>query len=194
MPGNRTNGIVIGVVSSLEDPDRLGRVKVTYPHLDDAESDWARLTSPMAGPDRGVFFRPEVNDEVLVALEHGDYRRPYILGALWNQEDTPPPDGGEPAENNWRLIKSRSGHIIKFDDTAGGEKIEIIDKDGSRQVIIDSANKKIQVICDDGDVEVSASSGSVTVEATTVELKASGNMTLEASGTMTIKGATVHIN
>lgn len=194
MLGNRTNGIVIGVVSSLEDPDRLGRVKVTYPHLDDAESDWARLTSPMAGPDRGVFFRPEVNDEVLVALEHGDYRRPYILGALWNQEDTPPPDDGEPAENNWRLIKSRSGHIIKFDDAAGGEKIEIIDKDGSRRVTIDSANKKIQVICDDGDVEVSAGSGNVTVEATTVELKASCNMTLEASGTMTIKGATVNIN
>jgi uncharacterized protein involved in type VI secretion and phage assembly len=194
MSNNRANGIVIGVVSNLDDPDRLGRVQVTFPHLGDQESDWAKLVSLMAGPERGTFFRPEVGDEVLVALEHGDYRRPHILGALWNQEDTPPADDGEPTKNNWRFIKSRSGHIIKFDDTAGGEKIEIIDKDGSRQVVLDSVNKKIQVICDDGDVEVLAGSGSVKVEATTVEVKASGNMTLEASGTMTIKGATVNIN
>ncbi len=194
MQGQRANGIVIGIVTNLDDPDRLGRVKVKYPHQNDEQSDWARLVAFMAGPDRGAFFRPEVDDEVLVAFEHGDPRRPYILGGLWNRSDTPPPDDDQPTENNVRLIKTRSGHFIKFDDSAGGEKIEIVDKDGSRQVIIDSAGRKIQVTCDDGDVEISAGTGSVKVEATTVEVKATGNITLEATGVMTIKGATVNIN
>lgn len=74
------------------------------------------------------------------------------------------------------------------------EKIEVIDKDGERKVILDSANRKIQVLCDTGDVEVKAGAGSVKVEATTVEISATGNMTLDAKGTMTIKGQLVLIN
>lgn len=194
MQGQRENGIVIGIVTDLDDPERLGRVRVRFPHLNDEPSYWARLVTLMAGPDRGAFFRPEVGDEVLVAFEHGDPRRPYVLGALWSKTDTPPPDDGQPTQNNWRFIKSRSGHIIKLDDTPGGERIEIVDRDGSRKVIIDTAAQKIQVICETGDVEVSAGAGSVKVEAVTVEIKASGSMTLEASGTLTIKGATVNIN
>ena len=194
MPNQRANGIVIGEVTTLEDPENLGRVKVKFPHLDDQESDWSKLVTLMAGPERGVFFRPEVGDEVLVALEHGDYRRAYVLGGLWSQVDKPPADDGDAKKNNWRFIKSRSGHIIKLDDTQGSELIEITDKSGNHQIIIDTANKKIQVTCSTGDVEVSAASGTVKVEATTVEIKASGNMNLEASGTMTIKGATVNIN
>ena len=194
MQEQKENGIVVGIVTDLDDPDRLGRVKVKYPHLGDQESNWAKLVSPMAGPDRGLFFRPEVNDEVLVVWEHGESRTPSILGAVWNKVDTPPSDDGQPSQNNWRFIKSRSGHIIKLDDTQGAERIEITDKDGSRKVIIDSAGQRIQVICDTGDIEVSAAAGNVKVEAATIELKASGNMTLEATGTMTIAGKPVNIN
>jgi uncharacterized protein involved in type VI secretion and phage assembly len=194
MQGQQENGIVIGIVTTLDDPQRLGRVRVRYPHLNDQPSDWARLVTPMAGADRGLFLRHEVDDEVLVAFEHGDPRRPYILGGLWSKTDKPPADDGQPTQNNWRFIKSRSGHVIKLDDTAGQESIEILDKDGARRVLIDSAARKIQVICDSGNVEVKAGAGSVTVEAVSIEVKATGNMTLEAAGTMTIKGATVNIN
>jgi uncharacterized protein involved in type VI secretion and phage assembly len=194
MQNPHENGIVIGVVTSLDDPDRLGRVQVKFPHLHDEGSDWARIATPMAGKDRGLFFRPEVEDEVLVAFEHGEPRRPYVVGGLWSKVDTPPPDDGNATQNNWRFIKSRSGHIIKLDDTQGGEKIELIDKDQARKVVIDCANSKIQVVCDRGDINVTANSGTVTVQAMTVEIKASGNMTLEATGNMTIKGAMVNIN
>jgi len=194
MHNTRENGIVIGVVTDLDDPDRIGRVRVTFPHLGGEPSDWARIATPMAGKDRGAFFRPEKDDEVLVAFEHGEPRRPYVIGALWSKVDTPPPDDADPVKNNWRFLKSRSGHVIKFDDTKGSEKIEIVDKDEKRKVVIDSANKKIQVICEQGDVEVQAKAGSVKVEAMTVEIKSSKNMTLEATGTMTTKGATVNIN
>lgn len=188
------NGIVIGIVIDLEDPDNLGRVRVRYPHLEDQESTWARTVSLMAGPERGAFFRPEVEDEVLIGFEHNDPRRPYVLGAVWNQTDPPPADDNKPKANNWRFFKSRSGHVIKMNDTVGAETIEIIDKDEQRRIVIDSASGKIQVICDAGDVEINASAGKVVVQAQEVAIKATGNMSLEAAGTMTISGATVNIN
>ena len=194
MPSERQNGIVIGIVDDLRDPENIGRVRVRYPHLNNQLSEWARLVSLMAGGKRGTFFRPEKNDEVLVAFEQGDPNRPYILGGLWSKPDAPPPDDGKPADNNWRQIKSRSGHILRFDDTSGKEKIEILDKDNQRTLVIDASGQKIQITCKPGDVEISAPTGTVKVEAQSVSVKATADMNLEATGVMTIKGATVNIN
>ena len=128
---DRVYGAVVGVVTSIDDPNKLGRVKVRFPWLkDDIESTWARIVSFMAGPQRGSVFRPEVGDEVLLVFEHGDMRFPYVIGGLWNGLDAMPPQRGADADNNIRLIKSRSGHMILFDDTAGSEKITVIDKNG----------------------------------------------------------------
>lgn len=189
----QSNGIVLGIVSSLEDPDSLGRVQVKFPHLDDQRSNWARIASPMAGKERGMFFRPEVDDLVLVAFEHSDVRRPYIIGSVWSTEDKPPPDDGQPKKNNWRFFRSRSGHIFRFDDTDGSEKIEIIANDEKRRIVIDTSGDKIEISCDDGAVEIKAG-GNVKIVGNNVEVKSQGDMKLEAAGTMTIKGSTVNIN
>ena len=188
------NGVVIGIVSSLEDPENIGRVRVTFPHLNNQESSWARLATLMAGADRGTHFIPEVGDEVLVVFEQGDPRRPYIIGCLWSSTDTPPEDDGNQADNNWRHIKSRSGHILRFDDTDGAEKVEIIDMDEKHKIIIDTSGDKIEIICDSGDVSVTAESGKVEVKASQVTVESTGEMSLKAAGTMTIEGATVNIN
>jgi uncharacterized protein involved in type VI secretion and phage assembly len=190
----RENGILIGTVADLRDPEKLGRVKVQFPQYDDQQSDWGRLVTMMAGNDRGTFFQPDVGDEVLVAFENGDPRRPYILGALWSTVDTPPSRDGNDEKNNWRMIKSRCGHIVKLDDTDGKEKIEILDKDGSRKVVIDTANSKIQIICGSGDVEISAPSGKVKIDAQSVDITASQEMNLKAGTTLNAKGSTVNIN
>jgi uncharacterized protein involved in type VI secretion and phage assembly len=192
---------VTGEVSEL-DPQRPGWVRVRFHHLGMTESDWCPVVTPMGGPARGVVFLPEKGDHVVLALEHGTTNRAYVLGAVWSDAQKPPAGGGKPAENNVRFVRSRSGHEVRLDDTAGKEKIELIDKDGGRKVVIDTANKKIQVVCDSGDVEVAAGSGSVsvkassavTVEGATVTIKSSGAMTVEAAGTLTLKGATVNIN
>jgi uncharacterized protein involved in type VI secretion and phage assembly len=188
------NGIVVGVVTSLEDPDGIGRVRVGFPHLDGQQSWWARLATLMAGASRGTRFLPEVGDEVLVAFEQGDARRPYVLGGLWNTAAAPPPDDGKQKENNWRYIKSRSGHLLRFDDTDGAERIEIIDKGGKHRLIIDTAGDQIEIICDKGNISVTAAKGDVKVKASQVTIESTGDMTLKASGTMTIKGAKVDIN
>jgi uncharacterized protein involved in type VI secretion and phage assembly len=188
-------GSVIGLVTDLDDPENLGRVKVKIQGHEGQLSCWARLVSPMAGKDRGLVMRPELDDEVLVAFEQGDPRLPFILGALWSAAAPPPADDGEPGENNWRFIKSRSGHIIKLNDTKGGETIEISDKDNSRRVVMNSANKTIQVQADDGDIEIKAGSGSVRISAAqNVEIMTNGNMDLRAAGALTIRGALVKID
>jgi uncharacterized protein involved in type VI secretion and phage assembly len=189
----KENGIVIGTVVDLDDPEKLGRVKLKLPQYDDQQSTWARIASPMAGNNRGFFFRPEVQDEVLVGFENGEIRRPYVLGSLWSKVDTPPPRDNDETKNNWRFMVSRSGHIFKFDDTEGSEKIEIVDKSGSLKVTFDSTSSKI-TIESNGDVEIKAPQGAFKVSAQTVDIEASGEMKLQAFADMTVKGATVNIN
>lgn len=190
----RENGILIGTVIDLDDPEKLGRVRARMPQYDDELTDWARLVTPMAGKGRGLFLRPEVGDEVLIAFENGDPRRAYVLGGLWSKVDTPPPDDGNQTQNNWRFVVSRSGHILRFDDTQGAEKIEVIDKSGALKLVVDASGKKIQITCDTGDIELSAPAGTIKLDAKTVAIKSSADATLEATGPLKLKGATVDIN
>ena len=195
----RVQGVVIGIVSKLDDPEKLGRVKLKYPDLGDVESDWAYLAAPMAGKEMGLFLRPEVGDQVLVAFVRGDRRQPYVIGAIWSAPQPPPPQEGEAKENNWRFLRSRSGHQLIFDDKKGSERVIIRDKpDGPgqfREVVIDSANKKIQITCNpNGDIEIKAPKGRVSIEAKTIELKATGDIKIEAGANVKIKGVRVDIN
>jgi len=194
--------IVIGVVKDLEDPQKLGRVRVALPHLGEKQSAWARLATLMAGPDRGSLFRPEPEDEVLVAFLHGDPSQPYVIGALWNEKDKPPENGGT-KENHLRTLRSRSGHVFRFDDTTGGAKIEIIGSEEQHRIVIDVAGKVIKVEADTGDVKVTTKAGNVEVDAgasvnvkakASIKLEATADITIQASGNVTIKGAQVMIN
>lgn len=200
-PRKGINGVVIGIVTNNKDPEGLGRIKVKFPWLSDSdESGWARVASLMAGKERGAYFLPEVDDEVLVAFEYGDFNMPFVIGSLWNGKDKPPQKNDD-GKNNLRVIRSRSGHLIKLDDTDGAEKIEIIDKTEKNRVVIDAKNDKISIISNK-DIEISAPNGKITIEANDIEAKskasakieASAGMDLKASGNMNIKGATVNLN
>lgn len=195
------SGVVIAIVTNNQDPDELGRVKLKFPWLsDEQESDWARMASPMAGGGRGIFFLPEVEDEVLIAFEHGDIRRPIVLGGLWNGVDVPPETNAD-GENNIRMICSRSGHVIKLDDTDGSEKIEIIDKAEVNKITIDTAENTITLSAD-ADIVISAANGKISLECSEFAVSASTSVTiasddaldLEAGGTLGINGSTVNIN
>ena len=164
------HGVVIGVVDDLNDPDGLARVQVTFPHLADEPSNWARLALPMAGAGRGTFFRPEKGDEVLIACEHGDIRQPYVIGSLWSKTDQPPDGTGAATDNNIRVIVSRSGHRITLDDTSGSERIEIVDHAGKQAVVLDGSSVTVQA--DAGQVTITASKD--------VTVSAGGNLNLTA--------------
>jgi phage protein D/phage baseplate assembly protein gpV len=209
-------GVVPAMVTNLNDPDDLGRIKVKYPWLPKAEgaeieSFWARIAAPMAGGERGFYYLPEVDDEVLVAFEHGDPRYPYIVGGLWGSTDKPPLAIGEAVAGGkvkQRSIKSTSGHVIILDDTtdaekvsvtsksghtvilddtSGSETITIKDKTGKNSMIIDS-KKNSMTIAVNGDFTVDAK-GKVTInsaQAMSIESKATAN--IKSTGNMTVEG------
>lgn len=199
--GERFFGVVIGLVTNNKDPDGLGRVKVSLPWMaDQVESDWARVVAPMAGASRGIYFLPEVNDEVLVAFEHGNPDVPYVLGGLWNGKDKPPATNGD-GKNDVRTIKSRSGNQIRLTDTDGDAKIEIIDSSGGNTIVISAKNNSI-TITSAGDLTISADKGKLKLSGKSVEIAASADMKAEAnqgldlksSGQLNIKGTAVNIN
>src|SRR5512135_265999 len=106
-PGGLFYGVYPAVVSDINDPDNQGRVKVRLPWSPDAGGGsyeaWARLATMMGGNNRGTWFIPDVNDEVLVSFEGGNPRRPYVVGGLWNGQDSPP-DSMDGAGNNYRKV------------------------------------------------------------------------------------------
>lgn len=194
-------GVVVGIVTNNQDPDGMHRVKVSFPWLGtEDESHWARVASMMAGPDRGTYFLPEPDDEVLVAFEHGSLEHPYVIGSLWNGKDEAP-EGNADGKNDMRTIKSRSGHVIRLCDTSGSESIEVIDKSGANRIVITSADNKITIEAQ-GDIAIRSSAGKLTIDAVGVEIKSSTDVKIQAqtgidvsaTGQVNVKGALVNIN
>ena len=141
----RVPGVVIGLVTSVNDPLGEGRIQLKFPWLDLDGSGWAPIAAPMAGGKRGAFFMPEVDDEVLVAFEHGDFNHPFVVGFLWNGVDKPPetdpknrvlltPGGHtirlEDGTDKKLIVRSSSGHEIALDDSAAGQQLSIKTKGG----------------------------------------------------------------
>ena len=136
---SRINGVVTGLVTNVEDPLKQGRIKVSFRWLaENHETDWARVATLMAGKGRGAYFMPEVNDEVLVAFEQGDARFPYVVGFLWNGQDSPPAD-----HVRLRRLQSVNGHRISFLDStpAGGSKGALMIEDAHGNTISMSNGK-----------------------------------------------------
>jgi uncharacterized protein involved in type VI secretion and phage assembly len=192
-------GVVVGIVVNNKDPEKMGRVKVKFPWLsNDDESGWARVATMMAGAGRGSWFLPEVDDEVLVGFEHGDVRFPYVVGGLWNGKDAPPANNDD-GKNNIRTIQSRSGHIVRLDDTSGSEKVEVIDK-GGNSITIESSSNNItikatgRIKIEGNGIEITSQSDVKIQANSTADIQASATMSINASGNMTIKGALVSIN
>jgi uncharacterized protein involved in type VI secretion and phage assembly len=185
----RWYGVYPALVSDIRDPDGRGRVKVKFPWISDSAGGayevWARLATLMAGPNRGTWFVPDPNDEVLVAFEFGDPRRPYVVGALWNGVDSPPESMDGAGRNFKKVIRSRNGVKVTLDDTdgqeqfvcetPGGQKVTL--KDGPGTVTIEDSNGN-SIKLETAGVTVTASA-KVTVNASAVEVSA-GMVTVNA--------------
>jgi len=166
------------------------RVKVRFPWLNDQdESHWARVASLMAGNGRGWYTLPEVDDEVLVAFEHGSIDHPYVIGALWNGKDAPPDDNAD-GQNNRRSFTSRCGHVVRLDDSSGREKVEVIDKTGSNRIVIDTSARRIRIEAD-GDIEITSSTGTVKISGMAIELQAQTSVKMQAQTTVDINATTM---
>jgi uncharacterized protein involved in type VI secretion and phage assembly len=216
-PRHTTPGVAIGVVTNINDPDKLGRVRVTFPWLDEQhESNWARVATPGAGKGRGFFAMPEVDDEVLVAFEHGDLNRPYVVGGLWNGKDKPPAEAVKGGKVAIRTLTTRAGHHISLHDDDGAGQVEI--KTASHTIHLEDKGSGKITITSGGDLEISAKGGKLAITSSGVELasnsslklqanssaeltanaslkvQANATMDVSANAVMNIKGAMVNIN
>lgn len=197
--GGHAKGVAVAIVCNNKDDSGQGRVKVKYPwYKNPTESYWARVTTPMAGANRGLYFIPEVDDEVLVAFDRGDVRFPYIIGSLWSGK-APAPENNANGKNDRRVIRSRKGHSLSFDDGEAGQ-VRLALNDGKTLTINDDG-----IRIDDGkgnSLLIDSKGGQLTVEAATklslkapaISIESSGTLEIKAGATLTLQGAMININ
>jgi uncharacterized protein involved in type VI secretion and phage assembly len=166
----RFDAVVIGLVSDVDDPDGIGRVKITLPWYASGYEEWARVSQMYAGSGFGSTWVPEVGTEVLVAFAHGDMRWPYVMGCLHSDVDTPPQS--RTASSDVKTLRTPAGSELTFDETkgtidlktSGGASIKLEEKAGA--ITLRSA-KKIELdapeITITGSAKVTISGGSVAI-------------------------------
>lgn len=173
-------------VTSLNDPDKQGRVKVKLPWSPDGDGGyevWARLAVLMAGASRGTWFVPDAGDEVLVVFEAGDPRRPYVIGALWNGSDAPPETMDGAGNNYKKSIVSRRDIRIILDDTEGGEKLTL--KTPNQSIVIDDGGRSIEI--------KDASGNTIKMDSSGVKITASAKFSVEA-GSVDVSAGMVKVD
>ena len=174
--GGRWYGVFPALVVDIKDPDGQGRVKVSLPWSPDTNGSryeaWARLATMMAGNNRGSWFIPDTNDEVLVVFEAGDPRRPYVIGGLWNGSDSPPEsmDGG--GNNYKKVLRSRNGVKITLDDNDGREQL-ILETPGGQKLTMKDGPGSVEIVDSNGN--------SIKLETSGVTITASAKVTINAS-------------
>ncbi len=188
--GQPINGVVMAIVTDNNDPNNTARVKLKFPWLDDSyESDWARLAQLGAGPNSGALWIPEVNDEVLVAFEHGDIRRPYVVGNLYNGVDKPNEGSGlfDNGKVKRRGFISRKGHKFIFFDDASKAGMAFISSDGKLKISLNETNSEIH-ISSQGKVHVESQQDMTLESKANLNLKAQQGIKLEAGNSLDLKG------
>jgi uncharacterized protein involved in type VI secretion and phage assembly len=174
--GGRWYGAFPALVTDIDDPDGQGRVKVALPWSPDTGGAryeaWARLATFMAGNNRGSWFIPDVDDEVLIVFEGGDARRPYVIGSLWNGSDTPPESMDAGGKNFKKVLRSRNGVKITLDDNDGREQL-ILETPGGQKLTLKDGPGAVEIVDSNGN--------SIKLEASGITITAAAKVTVNAS-------------
>ena len=207
-------GLQIGVVTNLEDPDGEERIQVRMPMVHDSdEGAWMRLCSLDAGENRGWVSRPEIDDEVIVGFLNADPRFGVILGKVHSSKNTAPFAAAN--DNHEKGFQSREALKLVFDDekksialeTPGGHKFIMNDDDTS--ITLEDSNGNKIVMSADGieiesikDIKVKASVDLKMESGANAEIKGGANAKMEgsaaaelsSSGATTVKGSVLQLN
>ena len=181
--------LVVGVVTNNNDPDQMGRVRVKYPSLSDSEeSAWARIATPSAGNARGLLMLPQPNEEVIVGFEHGDTRRPIVVGSVFNGRDKPGADLLQNRDGSFAVLSNEKIHMHSKKDfeIKSDQNMTVEIKQDEKHTVKGSYTHDTT-----GTGKLKAQS--YTVEAGTSMTVKGVSVTVEASASLTLKGATVDI-
>lgn len=187
------NGLILCEVIDSDDPEGLGNVRVSYPDFADQPSTWAPVATMLASGNAGTWFRPKPGDQVLVGFHRGDPKFPVVIGSVWSNVDRPPPDDGNPGQNNWQQIVSRAGAIFRFDDSAGAEKVELIDSSGRLSVTLDSSGGSISIKAEGGTMAIEAG-GELTISAQTIKINAQAGIEIDGGPRVKVSGGVIELN
>jgi uncharacterized protein involved in type VI secretion and phage assembly len=175
MPG-LLPGAYLAEVTSVEDPDSLGRVQLRLLHADGvADHDgplWARVAAPFAGADRGAFFIPDVGDEVLVVFLQGDMRFPLVIGGLWNGDAQPPEQLPGSRVDRWTITGKAGTRVAIVEEQSGNERISFTTPGGVSGELTDESGGKI---------ELDVHGTTITIDTTSVTIQASAEVKVEAA-------------
>jgi uncharacterized protein involved in type VI secretion and phage assembly len=197
--GGHVKGLATAIVRQNKDDSGHVCVRVSYPwHSEPRQSYPARVAMPMAGKNRGMYFVPEVNDEVVVGFIKGSLERPLVIGSVWNGPDASHEKNSD-GNNDKRFIRSRKGHKLLFDDGSKGVvQVELndgkklrIDDDGI--TLEDDKGNRLMLKSGSGDVTLEAK-GRLTLKGKSVSIESTGQLNLESKGAATLKGSVVNIN
>jgi len=173
-------GVYPAVVTDItKDSESLGRIEVKFPWLGEEGAGvraLATLCTPYADDDQGFEIIPEVDSQVVVAFEAGVLSRPYVIGACWNGQASQPET--PEAANNKRLIKTRSGSKLEFDDTEGAARVTISMLSGHSLVLDDSAQE----------VKVTHSNGC------SIKMNAAGQVSITANSSVEITAPALNVH
>jgi uncharacterized protein involved in type VI secretion and phage assembly len=174
--GGRWYGAFPALVTDIVDPEGLGRVKIALPWSPDTAGaryeTWARLATFMAGNNRGSWFIPDVDDEVLIVFEGGDPRRPYVIGSLWNGKDSPPESMDGAGKNFKKVLRSRNGVKLTMDDNDGREQF-ILETPGGQKLTLKDGPGAVEIVDSNGN--------SIKLETSGITITASAKVTINAS-------------
>ncbi len=174
--GGRWYGAFPALVTDIVDPEGFGRVKIALPWSPDTAGaryeTWARLATFMAGNNRGSWFIPDVDDEVLIVFEGGDPRRPYVIGSLWNGKDTPPESMDGAGKNFKKVLRSRNGVKLTMDDTDGREQF-ILETPGAQKLTLKDGPGAVEIVDSNGN--------SIKLEPSGITITAAAKVTINAS-------------
>jgi phage protein D len=181
--------LVVGVVTNNNDPEQMGRVRVKYPSLSDSEeSAWARVATPSTGNARGLLMLPQPNEEVIVGFEHGDTRRPIVVGSVFNGRDKPGTDLYQNRDGSFALLSNEKihQHSKKDFEIKSDQNMTVEITQDEKHTVKGSYTHETT-----GTGKLKAQS--YTVEAGTTMTVKGASVTVEASAALTLKGATVDI-
>jgi uncharacterized protein involved in type VI secretion and phage assembly len=182
---DRFYGKYRGLVTNVDDPDKLGRIVAQVPEVfEEQETPWAMPVVPFAGAGHGLVLLPEVGDGVWIEFESGDPSRPLWTGCWWGDDELPAPGG-----TKTRALVTAAGHKLVLDDD--GSEVQLLHAGGAELKMTDD---DITITIGGAEVKMTSSDITISIGASEIKLTAS-DLTLKSGGAQVkLAGAAVNIN
>ena len=167
------------VVMDNKDPEKMGRIRVQFLWQKEQDSNlmtpWIRIAQPHGGNDKGFYFIPEIEEEVMVDFENGNAEKPYVVGTLWHGQQLPS-DRWYSDSNDIKAIRTRNGHTIEIRDDGDDGFIKIYDNKKENYVLTFSTDEKLIKLESTGNIELYADKNIIIAAGEDIAINAGNNM------------------